>query len=273
MSDIAQIKIYGERNTGTHFLNDLLAKNFTVPLLPSSPETMQPRKKKVIAARERYLSHVRKNGHQIYRHVVADRYNDIANQRYLPKTFGWKHTLPPLDFLETRPMARQTLFIITVKHPVYWALSYHRRPYHSYFPVQQMEFSEFIRHLFIPTGRDNVNVPLYESIIDLYAAKVDGYRRLVEAAFPAELIRYEELIADISGFLKRVEEKYALERNSEEEHVREKNMKKGDDATLTDFRTKYQLDRVTEAVSPEDYQFLMSRFGAERLAWLGYPPA
>jgi hypothetical protein len=273
MSDIEQIKIYGERNTGTHFINDLIAKNFVVPLLPSSPETMHPRKKKVIAARERFLSHVRKNGQQLYRHVVADRYNDLANRRYLPKTFGWKHTLPPLDFLETRSAARQTLFVIIVKHPIYWALSFHRRPYHSYFPVQNMEFGEFIRHLFIPTGRDNVDVPIYESIIDLYAAKVDGYRRLIDAGFPAELVRYEELIADVSGFLRRLSEGYALERNSEEESVREKNMKKGDDATLTDFRAKYQLDKVTEAVSPEDYEFIMSRFGADRLAWLGYPPA
>jgi len=38
---------------------------------------------------------------------------DLANRKFLPRTFGWKHTLPPLDFLESRADARNTLFIIT----------------------------------------------------------------------------------------------------------------------------------------------------------------
>jgi hypothetical protein len=271
------VKVYGERNTGTNFLMALLRKNFAVSVWPAFPEQLGTRRnplgRRIAAERAQLIANMRQYGRPI-RLLAVDRFSDIQNRKHMDATLGWKHMAPPIAYLKGMPeITSKTLFIVLVKHPVFWALSYQKHPYHSYFPVEQMSFSEFVRHVFIPTFRDNLEVPFYESIVDLYGAKVDAYRDLSELGVAIEIVRYENLIADIAGFLDVIETRHNLSRTAEEAVVRERSMKHDVDATLLDFREKYRLARVTEAVSPEDYEFIMSRFGAERLAWLGYPAA
>jgi len=254
----SRIKIYGERNSGTRFLTDLIKKNFTTPvLLGSTPGeydelglcTPEP---------------------PLVRNLIRDRRTHLANRRAMPETLGWKHMCPPIEFLKSMPqMAATTLFLVIVKHPVFWALSFHRRPYSSYFDSRKMGFDEWLRHIFIPTARDSVEQAFYPSAIGIYAAKVDGYRRLSGLQVPFELIRYEELISDIPGFLRRLQLKYRLPRHRRKDIIRNTSTK-GDQRELGDFVSQYRLDRVAEAVSANNYEFIISSLGEDRLRWLGY---
>jgi hypothetical protein len=254
----SRTKIYGERNSGTRFLTDLIKKNFTTPvLLGSTPGeydelglcTPEP---------------------SLVRNVIRDRQTHLANRRAIPDTLGWKHMSPPIDFLKAMPqLAATTLFLIIVKHPVFWALSFHRRPYSSYFDSRKLNFDEWLRQIFIPTARDNVEQAFYPSAMGIYAAKVDGYRRLAELQVPFELIRYEELISDIPRFLRRLEVKYRLPRQRRRDVIR-RTSTKGDKRELGDFLAQYRLDRVTASVSADNYDFIISSFGEDRLRWLGY---
>ena len=131
-----------------------------------------------------------------------------------------------------------------------------------------MSFSEFIRHMFIPTDRDNVGDLYYRSPLELYAAKVEGYQQLAKLGVALELVRYEDLLDKTAEFARMLSSKYGLRRLSEVLTVPQLSTK-GDERALEDFRSIYKLD-VVHAVCREDYEFILAVFGAERLRWLGY---
>lgn len=258
---IEKLKVYGERNTGTRFLKHLMKKNFGVKMMRSSNENYH--------FREQILEQL--SDHEwLIRRIAIERYNGIVNRRLELDSFGWKHTSPPIEAIKAAPeMAASTLFVVLVKHPVYWALSFKERPYDSYFRYDDMTVSQFLRHVFVPTERDNVPDVTYDSAVGLYAAKVDGYRALADLAVPFQLVRYEDLITDVAGFMKRLEDLHGLPRRQDSDVIREDSTK-GDEHTLDDYKSKYRLDKVRDGVSAEDYDFIIEKFGKDRLAWLGY---
>lgn len=266
MSDqvlIEQFKLYGERNTGTGFLHGLVKKNFTLSSLSGAANDDEKRRRRQA---------VKGIDDWVIGRLVKDRFDTHANNtRLVRETFGWKHTNPPVEYLKSVPeRTAKTLFIILVKHPVFWMNSFYKRPYHSYFNYDSMSLHDFIHHIFVPTGRDNVDATIYDTVAELYGAKIDGYRRLVEMGVPYQLVRYEDLVSDVPGFLRRMEASHGLRRRREQDLVREAGTK-GDDATLADYKEKYRLDKVRDIVSPADYEYIIEKFGRERLAWLGYP--
>lgn len=268
LTPIERIKIYGERNSGTRFLFDLCRKNFALSVIP---QTLPDRAKMAWLydeLRERLESYPRQRG--ILRAVVVNRMFDLENERRMPELLGWKHMRPPVQYLVSNPAsARGVLFLVVVKHPVFWTLSFHRHPYHDFLHGGRLEFSDFIRNMFIPTWRDNVSEPFYPSVIDLYASKIDGYRELQEMGVPFELVRYEDLIRDISGFIRGVSDRHGVDLQRGAPIVPNKSTKP-DDRQFSDFQNSYSWDKLESAVSPEDRNYIYSRFGEDRLRWLGY---
>jgi hypothetical protein len=263
-SKIEQVKIYGERNTGTTFLRDLINRNFITTMLRGGGGGD-------LRANRGQVSKALKGKDWLIKAIVLDRVETIANRQEMEATLGWKHMSPPIEWLQRVPdTTAKTLFVVNVKHPVFWALSFHRRPYHSFFRKTEMTFSEFVRNIYIPGGRDNVDAPMYDSAVGLYAAKIDGYRRLAALDVPFALVRYEDLLCDVPAFLARLETDHGLVRRSKGDVIRDDSTK-GEDKTFADYRDKYRLDGVRNAVSAEDYEFIMENFGRDRLAWLGYP--
>jgi len=259
-----RLKIYGERNTGTTFLRELMKRNFAVSMLSGTPWAREGHdaRDKVADEFQHHPSWTKK--------LVRDRFSDLINRKHMNDTLGWKHMYPPISILKNAPeLTRNTIFMVTAKHPVFWALSFHRHPYHHYFKTDNMTFADFIRHPFIPMISDNVDVPYYKSIIELYGAKVDGYRELASLDLTMELVRYENLVANVMGFLDEMTAKYGLARRSKEPAILGRSTK-GDARTLADFQTAYKVENAMKAVSEEDYRFIISVFGRRRLAWLGY---
>jgi len=265
ITNIEQLKIYGERNTGTNFLKELCRKNFAKPVLSQSYSNCDEEIDQLL---NDYPGDKR-----LMRTIITNRLYDLESQRRMSELLGWKHMRPPVDFLKSEPeLAARTLFIVIVKHPVFWALSFHKRPYHDYFyaNTRRMEFSDFIRHMFIPTGRDNVEALYYTSIVDLYADKVDGYRELAELGVSFELVRYEDLLLDAPGFVDRIARRYGIRLRKPEIYIPDESTKR-DERQLSDFQAQYDVENVRSFVSPEDFAFILSRFGRDRLSWLGYP--
>lgn len=261
---IMSVKIYGERNTGTTFVRSLIKSNFEVGMLGGSlaDEATVEGRKNALALLEGYDWAIRT--------AVMERLNSAANVAALPATLGWKHMSPPIELLKAMgEKAKQIFFVAVVKHPVFWTSSFFRHPYHSMIRSEGLSFEEFIRKIYVPSGRDNVDAAVYRSVVDLYAAKVDGYRRLSELGLPFELVRYEDLLQDVTAFLARIGDKFGLPRRRDGDVIKKKGAK-GGSAGLADFQRRYRLEMVREVVSPEDYTFIMEKFGAARLAWLGY---
>jgi len=261
-----RVKIYGERKTGTTFLTDLIRRNFSIPLLSGTPD--RPNR----VERERLLERVADRSSGV-RRIVLDRISDQENRRALPDTLGWKHMYPPIALLQTIPdFVAGTLFLVTVKHPVYWLLSYHRRPLDYIINCAKLGFTEFLHEPFVPTLRDSVETPLYSSAVEFYGEKVDGYRRLSELTPRFELVRYEDLLTDVPGFVEQLASKHGLPRHSDRPVIRETSTNRRE-STFDEYRQEYRLDRVRDAVSSDDFDFIVQTFGCERLNWLGYRAA
>jgi hypothetical protein len=258
---IERMKLYGERNTGTRFVKGLLKRNFDVPMLRASlGQQYEPRGD---------IKGTLEDHEWLIRRIAVERFNGIVNARLIPHSFGWKHMSPPIEAIRASEFGMRTLFVVLVKHPVFWAQSFKERPYDSFFRYDDMTFSQFVRHVFLPCERDNVPEVTYDSAVGLYAAKVDGYRALADLGVHFQLVRYEHLLLDVPGFLARLADLHGLPRRHDADVIREDSTK-GDDEKLQDYQSKYRLDKVREAVSAEDYEFIMEKFGRDRLAWLGY---
>jgi hypothetical protein len=264
MAEPTRVKIYGERNTGTTFLRNLMNKNFEIENIIGTPLNLVEDEAKAAftASTENLPAWARK--------LVRDRFAEEANRKHMRETLGWKHMSPPVSLLrKSSELTRDVLFLVTAKHPVFWALSFHRHPYHDYFD-RTPDFSKFLRHPFIPTLGDNVAVPMYGSAIELYAGKVDAYRKLATLDLTMELVRYEDLVADVPAFLDALAKRHGLVRRTETVKMLDTSTK-GDERTFEEFQSTYKVEHARSAVSPEDYDFIMSAFGKDRLAWLGYP--
>lgn len=262
-ASVERAKIYGERRTGTTFVTDLIHRNFTVPLLFGMPGRAHR------AEREKLMEGLAHEPIAV-RRVVLDRIGEQENRCSISDTLGWKHMFPPLALLQSMPeFVDSTLFIVTVKHPVFWALSFYRAPIDVIYKFRRQDFSQFLRQPFVPTLRDGMEAPFYASVVEFYADKVEGYRKLAAMVPHFELVRYEDLLTDVPGFVDLLTEKYRLVRQSGETSLRETstNHREG---TFDSYREEYRLDRVREQVSSDDYDFIVQRFGRERLDWLGY---
>jgi hypothetical protein len=245
------------------FVTDLVRRNFSEPLLYGTPDRRSKKE------RERTMERFARKPLHI-RRMILDRILNEDNHASVRETLGWKHMFPPLETLSSLPkFVGSTLFLVTVKHPVFWALSYHRHPIDSAFRVKKMRFSDFIRHPFLPTLRDNVTTAFYDSVIDFYADKTRGHRELAALGSRVEIVRYESLIADVGGFLHTLARQHGLQRKSEEPSIRTVSTKHSD-AQFEDYRRGYRLERIREVVSAEDYEFILRKFGEENLVWLGY---
>ncbi len=92
------IKIYGERNTGTNYLESLIERNINFT---------KPKEGACIAS-------------------SADSFVALSKMRRL----GWKHRLVSARHLQEEGIQRESIFVITLtKNPYSWLLSLHKRPY------------------------------------------------------------------------------------------------------------------------------------------------
>jgi len=94
------IKIYGERNTGTNYLEQLLRKH--LPFLSA-----QGQDNPVMASSS----------------IFFEKAQDL-------KQLGWKHRLIEKNFLQPLILEKHNALIVTItKNPYSWLLSLHKRPY------------------------------------------------------------------------------------------------------------------------------------------------
>lgn len=101
------IKIFGERNTGTNYLSNILQLNLRVKLLPSS-------------AREIPLF------------FKFEWYKNLFFLITEKQNLGWKHAKPNKEILISRLSQNSKLVVLfLVKNPYSFLLSLHQRPYHN----------------------------------------------------------------------------------------------------------------------------------------------
>jgi hypothetical protein len=247
-------KIYGERNTGTNYVEQLLHANFVVHCLQSN---------------NRVYDYVRAVGVELpkkERGKFRSKVVDIDCERVVSSEFGWKHGIPPVAEIRKAPHQKHTLFICIAKHPVAWLKSLLERPYN---PVERPPetFAEFIRYAWPVTARDNMLSADRVNVIDLWNCKNRAYQDLPNETEKCLITAYEDILAEPARFMDRVAE-HLFRRNKS--FVWELPSSKGETMTFEDYRTKYDVKTLCSTISIEDVEYIKANADPKVMAAHGY---
>lgn len=240
-----RIKIYGERNSGTNYLQQLLARNLeAVQLRGTTPDLVDAP------------------------FLGAEWVRDLYFRLSFPRNLGWKHTLVPGPEGFRGTVADDgVLFVCLTKNPYSWLLSLHRTPHHAKRRYPDLE--EFLTHPWPTLGRER-SPGEYASPMALWNAKTASYVRLADDR-GAELLGYEELVADPLGLLERLRERHGLKpRRQPFENVRRSTRREAGDKDFDFYRDYYLEERWRARLTPELLEIMNAELDGALMARLGY---
>lgn len=251
------VKIYGERNMGTTVLRNTLYANFDCQLLFGSGKLTE-------VELLRCLSQEDVVGHEqlIMREALLD--DAIKHRERLD--LGWKHACPPLEVIQRFPDLAQTLFVILTKDPYAWLLSLHKRPYHKLYS-QALSFSDFIRHYWLTSGKDNIPWSVLKNPVHLYNLKLNAYQDLAQLKCHFIHLKYRDFVEHFSSAMDTL----ALYLNPKHGcWVLPLKSSKNDGITFYDYQQKYAQEKVLAHISPEDLDFINQNLDPELMHFWGY---
>ena len=151
------IKVLGERNSGTNFVNQVLNKNFRV---------------RDIGKLDRFTSKLVRPLSFILRNIhpsLSEWLHDTRHTMFYKWLRGWKHKALSMDDIDP-----DILYICVIRHPVTWEKSFLRRPYQSLIgrTAKDLEEKEWIL-----TKRDKLEVKSLKSFRDLWNLKYRSYHK------------------------------------------------------------------------------------------------
>lgn len=257
---VTRIKIFGERNTGTNFVENLVRDNLAVGLCPGNlPRILQGTYNLVYRALPYPLA---------FRLVEGDRDRRFA--AHFDRHAGWKHARTP-----NLPAGRSRYpdglgFIAVVKDPYAWLLSLHRRPYqgvrHSF--AAPLPFAEFLRAPWPTVGREHAPAE-YPNPVRMWNDKVAAYDAL-HAHGPAMVVAYERVIEDIEGFVREAAATFGLEAPARV-RIRSASTKKDDSRSTEDIVRHYRSRDWAKGLSAEDLAFIDAELDQALRERFGYP--
>ena len=171
------LKIYGERNTGTNYLRQLININIDADLLSG----VAPQRIKSI---QRFVPG---------REFVKDVYFFLT----FSKNLGWKHSLVrPVEQLERISLCSENLAFVTLtKNPYSWLLSLYKRPYPFHIHQTNKPDLESFLETKWPTLLREQGPRSYANPIKMWNQKNAAYLKLRER-FPTFNATYEALLAE-----------------------------------------------------------------------------
>jgi len=176
---IENIKMYGERNTGTNYLARLIDRNLVVRQLRGTAPQW-PR-------------------WTLWARINRERLNDLFFQVTFARNLGWKHSLAPtLSDLQRFSITKQTGFVALVKNPYSWLLSLYRRPYHLCPSIADMSFESFVSNKFRLRDRDGLGQRALTPV-EIWNRKNRSYCQL--NGLSGMLLKFEELLANPDSFI------------------------------------------------------------------------
>lgn len=247
-------KIYGERNSGTNFIEQLLRTNFAVLCLTNGIRISD------------YVDVVGVHLPSKAKGELRSAITDIECERTLCSDFGWKHGVPPRDEILAAPHTRHTLFICVAKHPLAWLRSLANRPYNPIGKVPKT-FSQFLEYEWPLTRRDNLPGRTRIDVIDLWNVKNAAFQNLTNLVEQCIVVAYEDILRDPSGFLADVR-RYLLPKR--EEFVWSLASTKGDGTTFEGYREKNDIRTLCRATPLKQIEFIEARIDQRVMSSFGY---
>jgi hypothetical protein len=185
------IKVFGERNCGTNFVNRLIEKNTDLIVLKHHPI---PHIKKQISKLPKPL-----------RIIAKEKLIDIQREKEFDDTYGWKHAAVNIKKISCSSKYEKTLFVFVSKNPFSFLFSLYNRPYNHVFKDWK-NISDFLRTPWLCNLRDGLDFPLLASPIDLWNFKNLSYINFVNSSISNSVFfQYENIVLDPEGFGRELE--------------------------------------------------------------------
>jgi hypothetical protein len=203
--EITQLKIFGERNSGTNWIEDVILKNYNLPLLHHRGLIEQH----MTTEHRALLSSLPIEERNFVRASITD----WIFENYAIDLFGWKHRCVDFEKLQLTKNFDQTGFIFMVRHPYNFIKSLRKKPYHALLPIPD-NLDDFISSPWMAMPKDNVPQPLLQSPLLLWNLKIESYLRFVERSNNAIVVRYEDILDDFELLFKMITDKFSVSINT-----------------------------------------------------------
>lgn len=244
-----QLKTYGERNTNTNYLWELVERNLDVVQVPGT-----------VPPRVRWLQDTLP-GRELVR--------DVYFARTFAENLGWKHAcVPPPETLERYAGYRDDVAFVTItKNPYSWLLSLHRRPYHQYYR-RKPGLIDFLQRPWRTIGRDRLKGPL-KNPIELWNEKNRSYFNLDDAR--TLRLTTESTFVDPAKVIEEISQQLGIARKAEVFVGYEQPTKEQDAGKDTAYYQRYYLDEAWRTeLSEEAVRLINASVDRELMERFGY---
>jgi hypothetical protein len=178
------IKIFGERNTATNALKQLIERNSTSRVLPSTAREFDSG----FGTKVRVISKLPFGA--MLREIYIDRVFRGKGSR-----LSWKHTATNFSDIED---LRDCIVLLTTRHPASWLLALYRRPYHRV-KAGPVAFSDFLTTKWKTVKRDKLE-DRFVTPSEIWNAKMCSYvafsKNLGETGITCRWVRFEDFVCD-----------------------------------------------------------------------------
>lgn len=246
--ELPLVKVYGERNSGTIYLSELIRLNFVAKELRGFVPWPVGGLQLILPGRE----------------AVRDAFFSTT----FGSNLGWKHMqVKPVEQLQQYSISSRRLHFITItKNPYSWLLSMHRRPYHQYYDAA-LSFEEFLTTPWQTTSRDGTKQTIANPI-ELWNVKNTSYLPL-NSAFPALNLTYEDVLCDPESMMDKVATEFKLQRTSDVFCNFEQSTK--DSSKDSNYYRDYYLnERWRDKLSAEAIEIINQHLDRELVSTFGY---
>ncbi|MEO9476655.1 MAG: sulfotransferase domain-containing protein [Cyclobacteriaceae bacterium] len=245
----SKLKIYGERNTGTNYLERLLKTNLKTDVLPGvAPLSIQLLE---------LLSPGRENLREWY------------FKRTFDQNFGWKHRCVDLTVLEkNEALAGRIGFLCLLKNPYSWLLSFYKRTHH-YEHLKHESFEDFLQTPISLLPRDNIaNHKL--TPVKIWNLKNSSYLELSKNSHHTKILKYESLIKDPKQTIDEIAFRFKVSRKSESFINVVKSTKSKSNKNFYDYQKYYNEEIWKQNLTTRSIHLINSELDQPLVNTLGY---
>lgn len=241
------IKLYGERNTSTNYLNKLIGLNLDAYRIPGLVPPCIMHLENILPGKE----YVR----DLYFRVMY-RYN-----------LGWKHTRvkPVAELNKYKILAKDPSFVTITKNPYSWILSLYRNPYHQYYE-NKPDFETFLHTPWHTVDRENCPETL-KNPMELWNIKNSSYLQLIELG--GLNITTESLFANPSAVIDTISTRFAIAKTSEK-FVDYEQSTKEQIKDINYYRDYYLQEKWRKNLSPNAINIINEALDRDLMRHFGY---